>query len=184
MDLVRVEYVPSNPEKFGPQPSEGSFSIRGWYEQLLRLGASAREMLIEADAKQWNVSKAECHANNGQVTHERTGRKLGYGALVKEAALISPPQEVQLKSRKDYTVIGKSLRRKDIASKVNGTALFGLDKKLPGMLYAVVERSPRIRGKVKSFDDTATMTVAGSVLQPQPIPPVVLMSVHAEQAPT
>ena len=161
MDMVRVEYVPSNPEKFGPQPQEGSFSIRGWYEQLLRMGASAREMLIEAAAKQWNVSKAECHAKNGQVIHERTGRTLNYGVLVKEAALISPPQQVQLKSRKDYTLIGKSLRRKDTASKVNGTALFGLDKKVPGMLYAVVERNPRIRGKVKSFDDTATMTVAG-----------------------
>ena len=146
MDQVRVEYVPSNPEKFGPQPQEGSFSIRGWYEQLLRMGASAREMLIEAAAKQWNVSKVECHAKNGQVTHERTGRMLNYGALVKEASLLSPPQQVKLKLRKDYTIIGKPLRRKDTASKVNGTAIFGLDKKVPGMLYAVVERSPRIRG--------------------------------------
>jgi isoquinoline 1-oxidoreductase subunit beta len=161
MEMIRVEFVPSNPEKFGPQPQEGSFSIRGWYEQLLRVGASAREMLIEAAAKQWNVSKGECHAKNGHVIHERTGRTLNYGVMVKEASLINPPQQVQLKSRKDYTVIGKSLRRKDIASKVNGTAVFGLDKKVPGMLYAVVERSPRVRGKVKSFDDTATMTVSG-----------------------
>ena len=161
LDLVRVEYVPSNPEKFGPQPQEGSFSIRGWYEQLLRVGASAREMLIEAAAKQWNVSKAECHAKNGEVVHQLTARALNYGVLVKDAALISPPQQVQLKSRKDYTQIGKSLPRKDIASKVNGTAVFGLDKKVPGMLYAVVERSPRIRGKVKSFDEMATMSVAG-----------------------
>ena len=161
MDVVRVEYVASNPEKFGPQPQEGSFSIRGWYDQLLRMGASAREMLVEAAAKQWNVSKAECHAKSGQVIHESTGRTLNYGVLVKEAALINPPQQVQLKARKDYKLIGKSLRRKDIASKVNGTAVFGLDKKVPGMLYAVVERSPRIRGKVKSFDDTATMTMAG-----------------------
>ena len=161
MDLVRVQYVPSNPEKFGPQPQEGSFSIRGWYEQLLRMGASARQMLIEAAAKQWKVSNAECHAKDGHVIHERTGRTLNYGVLVKEASLISPPQQVQLKSRKDYTLIGKSLRRKDIVSKVNGTAVFGLDKKVPGMLYAVVERSPRVRGKVISFDDTATMTVSG-----------------------
>ena len=161
MELVHVDYVPSNPEKFGPQPQEGSFSIRGWYEQLLRVGASAREMLIEAAAKQWNVSKTECHAKNGLVVHHPTGRTLDYGILVKDAALITPPQQVPLKSRKDYTLIGKSLPRKDIASKVNGSAVFGLDKKVPGMLYAVVERSPRIRGKVKSFDDTATMSVAG-----------------------
>ena len=161
MDMVRVEYVPSTPEKFGPQPQEGSFSIRGWYEQLLRVGASAREMLIEAAAKQWNLPKNECYARNGQVIHEPSGRTVNYGMLVNEASLISPPQQVQLKSRKDYTLIGKSLRRKDTAGKVNGSAIFGLDKKIPGMLYAVVERSPRIRGKVKSLDDTAAMNVAG-----------------------
>lgn len=161
MDRVSITYAAANPKKYGPQPQEGSFSIRGWYEQLLRMGASAREMLIEAGAKQWGVGIAECYAENGHVVHRSTGRKLSYGILVKDAAQVKPPQQVKLKARKDYKVIGKSLKRKDITAKTNGAAVFGLDKKLPGMLYAVVERSTRFRGKVKSFDDSATKSISG-----------------------
>lgn len=161
MDQVSVRFAAANPQKYGPQPQDGSFSVRGWYQQLLRTGASAREMLIEAAAKQWNVEVTECYAENGQVIHRGTGRKLGYGELVKDASQIKPPQQVKLKERKDYKIIGKSLHRNDIAAKTNGTAVFGLDKKLPGMLYAVVERNPRFRGKVKSFDDSATRSVSG-----------------------
>lgn len=161
LDEVSIRFAPANPQKYGPQPQEGSFSIRGWYQQLLQVGASAREMLVEAAAKQWSVSTTECYAENGHVVHRSTGRKLGYGALVKDAAQLEPPQKVKLKERKDYKVIGRSLRRKDTALKTNGAAVFGLDKKLPGMLYAVVERSPRFRGKVKSFDDTATRSTTG-----------------------
>jgi isoquinoline 1-oxidoreductase beta subunit len=161
MDEVSIRFAPAHPQKYGPQPQEGSFSIRGWYQQLLRIGASAREMLIEAAAKQWNVDASECYAENGLVIHRKTGKKLDYGLLVKDAAQIKPPQEVRLKERKDYKIIGKSLPRKDLAIKVNGTAVFGLDKVLPKMLYAVVERNPRFRGKVKSFDDSATRSVSG-----------------------
>lgn len=161
MDSVTVQYAAANPGKYGPQPQEGSFSIRGWYQQLLRMGASAREMLIEAAAKQWGVAIAECYAENGHVIHRSTGRKLSYGILVKDAAQREPPQQVKLKERKDYKTIGKPLKRKDLTSKTNGSAVFGLDKKLPGMLYAVVERSPRFRGKVKSFDDSATKSISG-----------------------
>ena len=161
MDQVSIRFAPAHPHKYGPQPQEGSFSVRGWYQQLLRMGASAREMLIEAGAKQWRVDATECYAENGQVVHRTTGKKLGYGALVKDAAQLQPPKQVKLKERGDYKIIGKSLPRKDIAAKTNGTAVFGLDKKLPGMLYAVVERSPRFRGKVKSFDDSATKSIGG-----------------------
>jgi isoquinoline 1-oxidoreductase beta subunit len=158
---VHIRFAEANPKKFGPQPQEGSFSVRGWYQELLRAGASAREMLIEAAAKQWNVSAAECFAENGQVIHRPSGKKLGYGELVEEASRLTPPQNVQLKKRKDYKIIGKSLPRKDIPLKTNGSAIFGLDKKLPGMLYAVVQRSPRFRGKVKNVDDSATRAVPG-----------------------
>jgi isoquinoline 1-oxidoreductase beta subunit len=160
MDQISIRFAAANP-KYGPQPQEGSFSIRGWYQQLLRIGATAREMLIEAAAKQWHVEATECYAENGQVIHRATGRKLSYGALVKEASQINPPQQITLKERKDYKIIGKPLRRNDTAAKINGTAVFGLDKKLPGMLYAVVERNPRFRGKVKSFDDSVTKAVSG-----------------------
>ena len=158
---VHIQYAAADPTKYGPQPQEGSFSIRGWYQQLLQIGATAREMLIEAAARQWGVAAAACYAAGGQVIHRSTGRKLSYGALVKDASQLKPPQQVALKARKDYTVIGKPLLRKDTAMKVNGSAVFGLDKKLPGMLYAVVERSPRFRGKVKSVDDVATKNVQG-----------------------
>ncbi|HEY8920385.1 MAG TPA: molybdopterin cofactor-binding domain-containing protein [Chitinophaga sp.] len=163
MDQVSIQFVAAHPDKYGPQPQEGSFSIRGWCQQLLRMGASAREMLIEAAAKQWGVEASGCYAENGQVIHRSTGRKLSYGALVKDAVQIKPPEQVKLKERKDYKVIGKPLRRNDTLAKVNGAAVFGLDKKLPGMLYAVVERNPRFRGKVKSFDDSATRSVSGVV---------------------
>ncbi|OQP65876.1 xanthine dehydrogenase [Niastella vici] len=161
MDQISIRSAAANPQKYGPQPQEGSFSIRGWYQQLLRIGATAREMLIEAAAKQWGVEATECYAENGQVIHRGTSRKLGYGALVKEASQIKPPQQVKLKERKDYKIIGKPLRRNDTTAKINGAAVFGLDKKLPGMLYAVVERNPRFRGKVKSFDDSVAKSVSG-----------------------
>ncbi|HMI66953.1 MAG TPA: xanthine dehydrogenase family protein molybdopterin-binding subunit [Cyclobacteriaceae bacterium] len=158
---VNIKFAPANPKKFGPQPQEGSFSVRGWYKQLLQTGASAREMLIEAATHRWKVPASECYAENGQVIHRPSGKKLGYGDLVEEASRLTPPQNVKLKERKEYKLIGKSLPRQDIPLKTNGSAVFGLDKKLPGMLYAVVERNPRFRGKVKSFDDSATKAIPG-----------------------
>jgi len=161
LDKVTIRFAPANPKKFGPQPQEGSFSVRGWYEQLLRVGASAREMLIEAAAKQWNVPVSECYAENGEVIHRPSGKRLGYGSLVEEASKLPARQNVTIKERKDYKIIGKPLPRQDIPLKTNGAAIFGLDKKLPGMQYAVVERNPRFRGKVKSFDDSATRAIPG-----------------------
>ena len=161
LDQVSIRSVAANPKKYGPQPRDGSFSVRGWHKQLLLAGASARQMLITAAAAQWKVPVVECHARSGEVIHGPSGKKLGYGALVGEAAKLQPPQNVVLKDRKDYTVIGKPMPRLDALSKINGTAIFGLDKKLPGMLYAMVERSPRFRGRVKRFDDSACRAVPG-----------------------
>ncbi|WP_153797332.1 xanthine dehydrogenase family protein molybdopterin-binding subunit [Foetidibacter luteolus] len=161
MKDVTVKYAAAHPKKYGPQPQEGSFSVRGWYLDLLRTGATAREMLIAAAAGKWQVHASECYAENGKVWHRKTKQSFHYGMLVMDAARLTPSENVSLKERKDYKIIGKPLPRKDAAPKINGTAIFGLDKKLPGMLYAVVERNPRIRGKVKSFDDTATRSVAG-----------------------
>lgn len=161
MDQIFIRSAAAAPKKYGPQPQEGSFSIRGWYQQLLRVGASAREMLIQAAAQQWQVDVKTCYAENGQVIHRGTGRVLAYGKLVKAASQLTPPADVTLKARKDYKVIGKPLHRNDAVVKTNGSAVFGMDKQLPGMLYAVVERNPRFRGKVKSFDDTAVREVHG-----------------------
>jgi isoquinoline 1-oxidoreductase beta subunit len=118
-------------------------------------------MLIDVAANQWNVSTSECYAENGQVIHRPSGKKLGYGSLVEKASKLPPPQNVSLKPRKAYKIIGKPMPRQDIPLKTNGTAQFGLDKKLPGMLYAVVERNPRFRGKVKRFDASKTKLVPG-----------------------
>jgi isoquinoline 1-oxidoreductase beta subunit len=161
MAQISICFASSDPQKYGPQPQEGSFSIRGWYQQLLRVGATAREMLIGAAAKQWGADATECYAVDGHVMHKSTAKRLSYGALVKDAAQIKPPQPVKLKERKDYRIIGKSLRRNDITVKITGAAIFGLDKKLPGMMYALVARNPRFRGKVKSFNAAEVKSVPG-----------------------
>lgn len=161
LDQVTILFAPANPTKFGPQPQEGSFSVRGWYKQLLQIGAAARVMLIEVATKQWQVHASECYAENGQVIHRPSGKKVSYGLLVDEATKLTPPQNVPLKGRKAYKLIGKPIPRQDIPLKTNGKAQFGLDKKLPGMLYAVVERNPRFRGKVKCFDAAKAMAVPG-----------------------
>ncbi|WP_353721271.1 molybdopterin cofactor-binding domain-containing protein [Dyadobacter sp. 676] len=161
LEDVNVIFAPANPEKYGPQPQEGSFSVRGWAPRLLRAGACAREMLIEAAATEWKVPKHECHAENGGVIHRISLKKLAYGTLVEKAAKLAPPRGVVLKKRADYKVIGKSIPRKDIPLKTNGAAVFGLDKKIPGMRYAVIERSKRFREKVKGFDDSEARKVHG-----------------------
>lgn len=161
LDNVNIAFAPGHPSKFGSQVTGGSSTVRGSYKTLLQTGATAREMLIEAAAKKWNVNKNDCYAENGFVIHKPTGKKFGYGELVEEASKLTPPKEVKLKRREEYKIIGKPLARQDNPNKINGKAEFGLDVKLPGMLYAVIERNPRFKGKVKSFDDSATMKVAG-----------------------
>ena len=161
LNQVNIAFAPGHQSKFGSQVTGGSSTVRGSYKRLLRSGATAREMLVTTAAKRWNASKSDCYAQNGQVIHRPSGKKTGYGELVEEASKTTPPETVILKLRKDYTLIGKPLLRQDIPLKVNGKAIFGLDMKLPGMQYAVVERNPRFRGKVKSFDDSAAKAITG-----------------------
>jgi isoquinoline 1-oxidoreductase subunit beta len=161
LDNVNIIFGVGNSSKYGSQVTGGSSTVRGTYKKLLKLSASAREMLKQAAAKKWGIPVSECYAENGQVIHRPTGKKLGYGELVQEASKLEPPQDVELKDPKDYKILRKPLPRQDTPLKVNGKAIFGLDKKLPGMLYAVVERNPRFLGKVKSFDDTAARAVPG-----------------------
>lgn len=161
LNHVNIVFAQGSQTKYGSQVTGGSSTIRGSYKRLLKLSATAREMLLEAAAKKWGVNKSDCFAENGQAIHKPTGRKLGYGALVEEASKQEPPKEVALKNPKEYKIIRKPMPRQDTPPKVNGKAIFGLDKKLPGMLYAVVERNPRFLGKVKSVDDTAAKAVPG-----------------------
>jgi isoquinoline 1-oxidoreductase subunit beta len=158
---VNIIFAKGHQSKYGSQVTGGSSTVRNSYKRLLETGATAREMLIEAAAKKWNVNKTECFAEDGNVVHKPSGKKLGYGDLVEEAAKLTPPKKVRLKNKEDYKIIGKPLARQDNPDKVNGKTIFGLDKKIPGMLYAMVERNPRFHGKVKSFDDSETKKIAG-----------------------
>jgi isoquinoline 1-oxidoreductase beta subunit len=158
---VNVIFAQGDRVKYGSQITGGSSTIRGSYKKLLKLSATAREMLIAAAATKWSVSASECYAESGHVIHRSSGKKLNYGDLAVEASKLSAPQEVQLKKTSEYKLIRKPLHRLDTPMKTNGEAIFGLDKKLPGMLYAAVERNPRLRGKVKSFDDSATRKIHG-----------------------
>ncbi len=161
LNKVKIVFAQGDQHKYGSQITGGSSTVRGSYKELLRTGATAREMLIDAAAKRWSVLHTDCYAENGIVIHRLSGQKAGYGDLVEEASKLQPPKKITLKERKDYKIVGKSLPRQDTPLKTNGSAVFGLDKKIPGMLYAVVERNPRFIGKVKSFDDTAAKAVPG-----------------------
>jgi isoquinoline 1-oxidoreductase subunit beta len=161
LDQVNIVFAQGSQTKYGSQVTGGSSTIRGSYKRLLNLSATAREMLLEAAAKKWGANKSDCYAEKGQAVHKPTGRKLGYGELVQEASKLEPPKEVALKDPKDYKIIRKPMPRQDTPLKTNGKAIFGMDKKLPGMLYAVVERNPRFLGKIKSVDDRAAKAVPG-----------------------
>ncbi len=158
---VNIIFAIGDPTKYGSQITGGSSTIRGSYKKLLKLSATAREMLITAAAAKWTVPASECYAESGHVIHKPSGKKFNYGELVTDASKLTPPAEVKLKSISEYKLIRKPLNRMDTPMKTNGGAIFGLDKKLPGMVYASVERSPRLRGKIKSFDASAALKVPG-----------------------
>src|SRR5690606_28224740 len=147
LNAINIVFAEGSQTKYGSQITGGSSTIRGSYQRLLRLGATAREMLVKAAAEKWNVPTIECVPANGTVTHKASGKKLHYGELVEAASKLTPPENVALKDKKDYKIIRKPMPRQDTPLKVNGKAVFGLDKKLPGMLYAVVERNPKFLGK-------------------------------------
>jgi isoquinoline 1-oxidoreductase subunit beta len=158
---INVVFARGYQKKYGSQVTGGSSTIRGSYKNLLTLGASARILLIQVAAARWNVPVSECYAKNGHVFHKPTDRNFNYGELVVDASKLEAPRNVKLKPRSEYTLIGKPLRRRDTPLKTNGSAIFGLDKRIPGMVFAAVERNPRMRGKLKSFDDSATLKVPG-----------------------
>ncbi|MDO3628392.1 molybdopterin cofactor-binding domain-containing protein [Mucilaginibacter sp. BT774] len=161
MKDINIIFAQGDNKKYGSQITGGSSTIRGSYKNLLKLSASAREMLIAAAAAKWTVPASECYAESGNVIHKPSGKKFHYGELVTDASKLEAPKDVHLKKVSEYKLIRKPLNRQDTPLKTNGQAIFGLDKKLPGMLYAAVERCPRQRGIVKSFDDSATKKIPG-----------------------
>ena len=159
---VRVGPTPENPAAWTRRMGTGgSSSVRSSYEMLRKAGATAREMLVAAAAQQWGVDASDCRAESGAVIHTKTGRKLSYGQLAASAAKLQVPENAQLKDPKDFRLLGKRVPRTDTPLKVNGTAQFGIDVRVPGMLYASVERSPVFGGAVKSVDDSRARTMPG-----------------------
>jgi len=159
---IRPEFPGVDPEQYGPlQGVFGSRSIRTGWVPLRKAGASAREMLVQAAAQKWSVAAAQCKAENGFVVNTVTGARLSYGTLAEAAAKLNPPANVVLKDPKQYRLIGTSPKRLDTPIKVDGSAKFGIDVRLPGMQYAVVMRCPVFGGKVASFDATRTKQVPG-----------------------
>jgi len=143
------------------QITGGSSSVRDAWEPMRLAGASARAMLVRAAAQRWNVPAADCRVERGVVSHAGSGRQARFGELALAAGALSPPDDVQLKAPKDFKIIGRPMPRKDLADKVNGRAVFGIDVRLPGMLYATIRQSPVFGGTVKSVDAAAAKTARG-----------------------
>jgi isoquinoline 1-oxidoreductase subunit beta len=160
---VEIQQAETRTDLYPHLGTGGSTSVRTTYMDLRRAGATAREMLISAAASQWNIPRERCSAKSGTVIDRETNQSLKYGSLVNAAAKLPMPAEddIPLKDPKDFKIIGHSIPRVEIPSKTDGTAQFGLDAKVPGMLYAVVARCRTFGGKVKGFDATAAKAVAG-----------------------
>src|SRR5690348_459010 len=140
---IRTEVAPVNPKLYGPlQGTFGSMSIRTGWEPMRKAGASAREMLIQAAAQKWGVDKSQCRAEDGAVINTASNARLTYGNLAEDAAKLPVPATPALKDPKQFRLIGKSMKRLDTAIKVNWSAVFGIDAKVPGMMYAVLALCP------------------------------------------
>ena len=148
-------------EDLGLMVTGGSTSSRDAWEPMRIAGASAREMLVAIAAKRWNAPPSECFTDSGSVHHRGTGKKLGYGELASEAAQLEPPRKPRLKARADYKLIGTPAPRLDTPAKVDGTAQFGIDVRLPDMLYAALRHCPVFGGSLKAYDESKVRGLPG-----------------------
>lgn len=146
----------------GAQLTGGSTSIRDGWEKLRTSGAQVREMLISAAAAEWQVDRTSLRAEDGMVI-AANGKKATYGSLAAAASKLPIPEKVAIKDPKDFRIVGKRVARVDTPAKVNGTAEFGIDVKLPGMVYASIEQCPVIGGKVRSFDGSKAKSMPGVI---------------------
>jgi isoquinoline 1-oxidoreductase subunit beta len=164
-DWSRVKVIQGDgDERYGSQDTDGSHSVREFFDTLREAGATARLMLLRAAAQQWGVPEAQCVADPVHVVSDKnSSRKLGYGELAASAAKLPVPkkEELQLKSPKDWRYIGKPAPGYDVTDVCAGKPLFGMDVRVDGMLYAAIAHPPVLGGKVKSVDDSATLKVKG-----------------------
>lgn len=181
-DMKRVTIVQADGDKaYGDQNTDGSSSVRAHYEELRRVGAAARMLLVAAAAKKWKVDRKTCVARDHVVTHPPTKRSIDFGALVADAVKLPSPKndEIVLRPESDLTLVFKALPLLDGKDVVTGRALFAADVRLDGMLVAVVARPPVVGGKAKKIDSAAALAVAGvkKVIElPAPKPPFAFQS--------
>jgi isoquinoline 1-oxidoreductase beta subunit len=168
---VKIEQAIGD-RRYGDQNTDGSHSIRSFYDVMREAGATARFMLIQAAALEWKVPPSECRSDLHAVVHGSTGRKLGYGDLATAAAKLPVPkkEELQFKPRSAWRYIGNGTPSYDLTELCTGKAIYGMDARVDGMVYASIEHPPVLGGRVKSCDDKETLKVAG-VLQTVPIDP-------------
>ena len=168
---VKIEQAIGD-KRYGDQNTDGSHSIRSFYDAMREAGATARFMLIQAAAHEWGVPAAECETDLHVVVHRSTNRRAGYGELASAAAELPVPdkRELKLKQKSAWRYIGKGEVSYDLEALVSGKAIYGMDARVEGMVYASVERPPVLGGKVKSYDDKEALKVAG-VRQTVPIDP-------------
>lgn len=160
---VKIDQAIGDP-KYGEQDTDGSHSVRSFFDQMRQVGAAGRGMLISAAAAQWNVSPKDCTTEPHFVVHKASGRKLGYGELAAAAAKLPVPkvEDLKLKSRSEWRYIGKESNSLfDLPEIVTGKAVFGMDATMPGMVYASIEHPPVLGQKIKSYDDKAALKVPG-----------------------
>ncbi|HEY6264388.1 MAG TPA: molybdopterin cofactor-binding domain-containing protein [Candidatus Acidoferrum sp.] len=163
-DWARVTIVQATgDEKYGDQDTDGSHSVRSFFDTLREAGATARLMLVQAAAEQWSVPAAECTTSMSNVIHKSSGKRLGYGELAKGAAKLAVPkkEDVKLKTRSDWRYIGKGTSSYDLKDMCTGKAIYGQDTHADGMLYASVAHPPVFGSAVKSVDDKAALGVSG-----------------------
>ena len=164
---VRLEHAPPNPKLYGNpllagvQATGGSTAISAAWQPMREAGAVARTMLVSAAAKRWNVDPASCRAQSAEVLHPPTGRSIKYGELAADAARMAVPESVVLKRPEEFKLIGTSAKRLDTPAKVNGSAVFGIDARPPGVKIATLAQSPVFGGRVKNLDDAAAKAVNG-----------------------
>ena len=158
---IRTEFAGVNREYGAMQGVFGSASVRSSFDSLRRAGAAAREMLVQAAAQVWHVDPSVCRAENSAVINTATADWMTYGSLAEAASKLAAPANPPLKDPAQFRLVGKPVKRLDTPPKVDGSAQFGIDVRLPGMVYAVVARCPVFGGKVKSFDAARAKAVPG-----------------------
>jgi isoquinoline 1-oxidoreductase subunit beta len=146
---------------YGDMFSYGSRSVRDSQDYVRKAGAAAREMLIAAAAQEWKVPAQECRAENSRIIHARSQRTVSFGNIAAVAANLEPPQEVKLKDPKDWKIVGKPARRLDVSNKVQGKPIYGIDVRVPNMLYASLVQCPVFKGTLKSVDDSKLSGMPG-----------------------